>query len=102
MTSGKVRPAAQADAQRQETLIAALTAIRSDEHMAAFLRDLCTTAELDAMAQRLQVASLVDEQVPYAEIARRTGASTATVTRVAYWLRNGTGGYRRVLERLAS
>jgi TrpR-related protein YerC/YecD len=68
--------------------------------MKAFLRDLCTMTELDAMGQRLQVASLVDEGVPYSEISKRTGASTATVTRVAHWLRYGEGGYRAVLKKV--
>jgi TrpR-related protein YerC/YecD len=67
--------------------------------VAAFLKDLCTSAELDAMGQRLQVARLVNEGVPYQEISRRTGASTATVTRVAQWLRNGEGGYQAVLQK---
>jgi uncharacterized protein YerC len=42
---------------------------------------------------------LVSEAVPYQEISRRTGASTATVTRVAHWLRYGEGGYNAVLRR---
>ena len=67
--------------------------------MTALLKDLCTTNELDAMGQRLQVARLVDEGVAYQEISRRTGASTTTVTRVAHWLHYGEGGYREVLAR---
>ena len=51
------------------------------------------------MGQRLQVARLVDEGLPYHEVSRRTGASTATVTRVAHWLRYGEGGYAIVLRR---
>jgi TrpR-related protein YerC/YecD len=52
------------------------------------------------MGQRLQVARLVDDGVHYQEISRRTGASTATVTRVAHWLRYGEGGYAAVLKRV--
>lgn len=95
MTSGKVRPD---ETDRLEQLLAALTAISDVETMRSFLRDLCTVAELDAMAQRLQVASLVQAGVPYLEISKRTGASTATVTRVAHWLRYGEGGYRAVID----
>jgi TrpR-related protein YerC/YecD len=51
------------------------------------------------MGQRLQVAGLVDEGMSYQEISRRTGASTATVTRVAQWLHHGQGGYRAVLKK---
>ena len=72
-----------------------------DEERAAFLRDLCTLAEIQAMAHRLAAARLVDRGVPYAEVAERVGGSTTTVTRVAHWLRHGEGGYRLVLDRLA-
>ena len=101
MTSGKVLPANAHDEtlQRFDELTAAFVRLRDPVIMAAFLRDLCTTAELDAMGQRLQVARLVGEGVRYQEISRRTGASTATVTRVAHWLRYGEGGYAAVLER---
>jgi len=65
-----------------------------------FFRDLCTLAELEAMAHRWQVAKLVDQGLPYHEVSRRTGASTTTVTRVAHWLRHGEDGYRLALDRL--
>lgn len=101
MTSGKVLPAeANAiTAGRFEELVDAFARLRDPATVAAFLRDLCTTNELDAMGQRLQVARLVDEGIAYQEISRRTGASTATVTRVAHWLHYGEGGYRAVLKR---
>ncbi len=101
MTSGKVLPAEAHDEtmERFDELVAAFVRLRDPVVMAAFLHDLCTTAELDAMGQRLQVARLVGDAVPYQEISRRTGASTATVTRVAHWLRYGEGGYQAVLKR---
>jgi TrpR-related protein YerC/YecD len=80
-------------------LVSALRSLRSGEELQAFLRDLCTLSELEAMAHRWQVARLVDEGLPYLEIAERTGASTATVTRVAHWLHHGEGGYRLALDR---
>src|ERR1700679_2119576 len=100
MTSGKVVPAETSPetATRFDELVAAFAKLRDGDTVAAFLRDICTTNELDAMGQRLQVARLVDERVPYQEISRRTGASTATVTRVAQWLHHGEGGYRAVLK----
>jgi|SRR5581483_3227057 len=71
-----------------------------DEHL-RFLRDLCTLAELEALAHRWQIARLLDEkQLSYLEVAEQAGGSTATVTRVAQWLRNGAGGYRIALDRL--
>lgn len=67
-----------------------------------FMRDLCTLPELETLAHRWQVVKLVDEGLPYLEIAQRTGASTATVTRVAHWLRHGEGGYENALIRTNS
>jgi TrpR-related protein YerC/YecD len=101
MTSGKVLPAEAHNetSQRFDELVAAFVRLRDPRVMTAFLHDLCTTAELDAMGQRLQVARLVSDGVAYQEISRRTGASTATVTRVAHWLRYGEGGYGAVLKR---
>jgi TrpR-related protein YerC/YecD len=66
-----------------------------------FFRDLCTLRELHDLAQRWHVVRLLDQGIPYAEISRVTGASTATVTRIAQWLNHGTGGYREALERQA-
>ena len=67
-----------------------------------FFRDLCTLRELHDLAQRWHVVRLLDAGHPYAEISRMTGASTATVTRIAQWLNHGTGGYREALERAAT
>ena len=101
MTSGKVT-SAQANpetAARFDELVEAFVALRDKGVAAAFLRDLCTTTEIDAMGQRLQVARLVNDGLSYQEISRRTGASTATITRVAQWLHHGEGGYAAVLKR---
>jgi TrpR-related protein YerC/YecD len=75
--------------------------LRLDERDAAerFLRDLCTLGEIHDMAQRWAVVRLLDAGMHYAEISRRTGASTATITRIASWLNHGEGGYREMLER---
>ena len=54
---------------------------------------------MEALAHRWQIVRLLDEGVPYLEIAERVHTSTATVTRVAQWLRHGTGGYQLVLRR---
>jgi len=78
-----------------ETIVSLKTADEAER----FLRDLCTISELEAMAHRWQAARLVDEGRPYLEVSKTTGASTATVTRVAHWLRYGEGGYRLALDR---
>jgi TrpR-related protein YerC/YecD len=85
-----------------DELVRALGLLRSDEERVAFLRDLCTLSEIQAMAHRLAAARLVDRGMPYAEVAERVGGSTTTVTRVAHWLRHGESGYRAALDRAAS
>jgi TrpR-related protein YerC/YecD len=64
-----------------------------------FFRDLCTLGELRDLAMRWAVARLLDDGLHYAEISTRTGASTATITRIASWLHHGEGGYRLMLDR---
>ena len=64
-----------------------------------FFRDLCTLTELRDLSQRWAVARLLDDGLHYAEISQRTGASTATITRIASWLNHGEGGYRAVLDK---
>ena len=54
------------------------------------------------MAQRWAVVRLLDDGLHYAEISRQTGASTATITRIASWLNHGEGGYRAMLDKLAA
>ena len=77
----------------------AILALESPQEVQDFLRDLCTIAELEAMAHRWAVAQLVDQGLSYLEVAHQTHASTTTVTRVAHWLRHGEGGYRLALDR---
>ena len=88
--------------QEIKDLCDAVASLRSTDEAGRFLRDLCTLSELEAMAHRWQVARLLEQGLPYLEIAEKTGASTTTVTRVAHWLRHGEGGYRTALDRLAS
>jgi len=82
-----------------EELAVAIRTLRTTDEVTRFLRDLCTRAELEALAHRWQTARLLDDGVPYLEIAERVPTSTATVTRVAQWVRHGTGGYRIALTR---
>ncbi len=82
-------------------LFDAILGLDSTDDAAAFFRDLCTLGELRDMAQRWAVVRMLDAGLHYAEISHRTGASTATVTRIASWLHHGQGGYRAALDRLA-
>lgn len=85
-----------------EALLRAIVSLESTDEAARFLRDLCTVGELQAMAQRWAVARMLEDGLHYAEISRLTGASTATITRIAAWLHHGEGGYRLLLEREAA
>lgn len=80
----------------------AFLSLRDRDEAQRFLRDLCTLPELEALTHRWQTVRLLEAGVPYLEIAERVPTSTATVTRVAQWLRHGTGGYETALERTRS
>lgn len=80
----------------------AFLSLETRDELNRFLRDLCTLPELEALAHRWQTVLLLEEGVSYVEIAERVPTSTATVTRVSQWLRNGTGGYRLALDRRRS
>lgn len=85
-----------------DELIGALLRLETEDDAARFLRDLCTLGELHDLAQRWAVVRRLDAGEHYAAISRDTGASTATITRIATWLNHGEGGYRSALERLAA
>ena len=80
-------------------LLEAILALPDQTAAERFFRDLCTLKEIHDLAQRWQVVQLLDLGRHYGEISRETGASTATITRIAQWLHHGTGGYREALER---
>jgi TrpR-related protein YerC/YecD len=88
--------------QTEETreLFGAILRLRDADEVASFFRDLCTLGELRDMSQRWAVVRLLEQGLHYADISRRTGASTATITRIASWLHHGEGGYRLMLDRL--
>ena len=81
-------------------LFQAILSLRTIDEAAAFFRDLCTRRELTDLSHRWAVVRLLDQGLAYRDIAERTGASTATVTRINQWLRHGAGGYRLALDRV--
>jgi TrpR-related protein YerC/YecD len=83
-----------------DRLCRALLTLRTVEECYRFLEDLCTIAEVRALAARLEVARLLAGGRTYEEIERRTGASSATISRVRRFLHYGADGYRMVLARL--
>lgn len=86
--------------EHEELLIRAILSLNTAEECQAFFRDLCTVNELKAMAQRLEVAQLLDQGLIYSDILERTGASSATISRVNRALQYGADGYKLILPRL--
>ncbi len=90
--------------QKKEAIDKLFTAILSLENIEecySFFEDACTIQELEAIAQRLEVATLLSRGKSYAEVNRLTGASTATICRVGKCINYGSGGYKTVIDRMA-
>ncbi|MDO4749859.1 MAG: YerC/YecD family TrpR-related protein [Eubacteriales bacterium] len=85
---------------RNPELYRAILAMESVEELMSFFDDLCTVSELQAMEQRYQVASLLEQGFVYNHILEQTGASSATISRVNRCLQYGAGGYNKAFERL--
>ena len=85
-----------------DDLAAAMLRLESVAQLRAFLEDLCTPAELEAMSDRWKVVPLIAEGVPYREIHDRTLVSVTTIGRVARTLERGAGGYSAALASAAS
>jgi TrpR-related protein YerC/YecD len=81
-------------------LFKAILKLKTSEESERFFRDLLTINELRDLAQRWEIVLLLNDEIPYREIEAKTGASTATITRVAHWLKHGEKGFRLVLNRL--
>ncbi len=84
--------------EQTDLLMKAVLQLQSEEDAYRFFEDICTIAEVKSMAQRIEVARLLRQGVTYQEIARETGASSATISRVNRALLYGADGYRRVLD----
>ena len=81
-------------------LFDAILSLESMEECYRFFEDLCTVTELQALSQRMEVAALLRQGETYSAIAEKTGASTATISRVNKCLNYGSDGYKHALERL--
>lgn len=90
----------QQEARSERALIGALLTLRTVEEYRSFLRDLCTPAELQAMADRWAVVECLRRGLPYREIHRQTAVSMTTIGRVARYLAQGHGGYALAAQRI--
>ena len=86
--------------RRSDILYKTILALQDEDECKRFFQDLCTVAELKALEQRFEVALLLDEGMIYNDILARTGASSATISRVNRALHYGADGYKQVLPRI--
>ncbi|MCQ2513034.1 MAG: YerC/YecD family TrpR-related protein [Lachnospiraceae bacterium] len=82
-------------------LFQAILSLQNEEECFDFFEDVCTTNEILSFAQRYQVAKLLTQKFTYQEIAEKSGASTATISRVKRSIDDGNGGYEMVFKRLS-
>ena len=82
-------------------LFDAILSLKDREECYIFFEDICTVNELLSLSQRVEVAKMLREQKTYLDIAEKTGASTATISRVNRSLNYGNDGYDMVFERVA-
>ncbi len=87
---------------RIDRLFEAILTLESLEDCYRLFEDLCTVGEVQALAQRLEVAEMLTAGATYEEISARTGMSSATISRIKRFVAYGADGYRLVLERLGA
>ena len=83
-----------------DALFSAILSLETADECYKFFEDLCTVQELKALSQRLEVARMLNEGRVYSDIVAKTGASTATISRVNRSLNYGSDGYQVVFERV--
>ncbi len=83
-----------------DRLFEVIMQLKTTDECYAFFEDICTIKELQDMAQRMDVAILLDEGINYQKISQEVNVSTATISRVSKCLNYGTGGYRAAIESL--
>ena len=86
--------------EKNDRLYKAILTLETEEECYNFFQDLCTVSELRSMEQRYEVATLLNDGMIYNDILERTGASSATISRVNRALQYGADGYKAVLPRI--
>ena len=86
--------------EKNDQLYKAILQLKDEQECYDFFQDLCTVSELRSMEQRFEVASLLDDGMIYNDILERTGASSATISRVNRSLSYGTGAYAKIFARI--
>ena len=86
--------------EKNDRLYKAILTLETEEECYDFFADLCTVSEMKAMEQRFEVAKLLNEGLIYNDILEKTGASSATISRVNRSLNYGTDAYHTIFDRL--
>lgn len=86
--------------QLTDKLFRCILSMNTIEECYQLFEDLCTVHEIQSIAQRMEVAQMLDQKCTYIEIAEKTGASTATISRVNRALNYGTDGYKLAIDRV--
>lgn len=86
--------------EQTDSLFEAILLLKTKEECYRLFQDIATVAEIKALAQRLEVARMLEADITYSKIAEVTGASSATISRVKRCLNYGADGYKMILERL--
>ena len=86
--------------KEKKDLFKVVLKLKTSSEASKFFRDLMTMEELSEIGKRWQAVKMIDKGKPYREIAKKTGLSTSTITRVAHWLNYGEGGYKLALKRV--
>lgn len=88
--------------KQAKDLFNAILALKSERECKQFLRDLLTEAEIKEFSNRWKVANMLNSKIDYIKIEKETGMSSTTIARISQWLKNGMGGYRLVINRMAT
>jgi len=86
--------------KKSDQLVKAILSLKDPNDVKNFLRDLMTEIEIKEFANRLEVAKMLSENIPYTTIEKKTGLSSTTIARVSKWLNSTEGGYRNILNKL--
>lgn len=89
------------DTPRSEALFRAILELQTIGEAKRFFRDLLTDEEIVEFSKRWQVAQMLDADMPYAEIQKKTRLSSTTIARISKWLKSGMGGYRFMIDRIS-
>lgn len=87
------------DNKKSDDLFKAILALKNLKEAKKFFRDLLTEAEIIEFSNRWQAAQMLAKKIPYTEIEKKTGLSSATIARISKWLNQGMGGYQLMLKK---